>query len=45
MTWASSKPLKEVTVGGACGSAATMNEGTQLFKFEDAKGFEWLKDK
>jgi 6-phosphofructokinase 2 len=43
---ASSKPLKEVIRWGvACGSAATMNEGTQLFKFEDAKLFEWLKDK
>jgi 6-phosphofructokinase 2 len=31
--------LKEVIRWGvACGSA-TMNEGTQLFKFEDAKGF------
>jgi 6-phosphofructokinase 2 len=35
---AQNKPLKEVIVGVACGSAATMNEGTQLFKFEDAKG-------
>lgn len=49
MTWAlaQNKPLKEVIRWGvACGSAATMNEGTQLFKFEDAKRlFEWLKDK
>jgi 6-phosphofructokinase 2 len=41
------KSLKEVLRWGvACGSAATMNEGTQLFKMEDAKRlFEWLKDK
>jgi len=49
MTWAlaQNKPLKEVIRWGvACGSAATMNEGTQLFKLEDAKRlFEWLKDK
>jgi len=49
MVWALSqnKSLKEVMRWGvACGSAATMNEGTQLFKFEDAKRlFEWLKDK
>jgi 6-phosphofructokinase 2 len=49
MVWALSqnKNLKEVIRWGvACGSAATMNEGTQLFKFEDAKRlFEWLKDK
>jgi 1-phosphofructokinase family hexose kinase len=49
MVWALSqnKSLKEVIRWGvACGSAATMNEGTQLFKFEDAKRlFEWLKDK
>jgi hypothetical protein len=32
------KNLKEVIRWGvACGSAATMNEGTQLFKLEDAK--------
>ena len=40
MVWALSqnKSLKEVIRWGvACGSAATMNEGTQLFKFEDAK--------
>lgn len=40
MTWALSqnKSLKEVVQWGvACGSAATMNEGTQLFKVEDAK--------
>jgi 6-phosphofructokinase 2 len=29
-------------VGVACGSAATMNEGTQLFKLEDAKRLEWV---
>lgn len=49
MVWALSqnKSLKEVIRWGvACGSAATMNEGTQLFKFEDAKRlFEWLKNK
>jgi 6-phosphofructokinase 2 len=38
MVWAlaQNKPLKEV-LRGVCGSAATMNEGTQLFKLEDAK--------
>lgn len=49
MTWALSqnKSLKEVIRWGvACGSAATMNEGTQLFKKEDAvRLFEWLKDR
>ncbi|TDD78370.1 1-phosphofructokinase family hexose kinase [Flavobacterium caseinilyticum] len=49
MVWALSqnKSLKEVIRWGvACGSAATMNEGTQLFKFEDAKRlFEWLNNK
>ena len=49
MTWAlaQNKPLTEVIRWGvACGSAATMNEGTQLFKLEDAKRlFEWLNDK
>lgn len=49
MVWALSqnKSLKEVIRWGvACGSAATMNEGTQLFKLEDAQRlFEWLKDK
>lgn len=48
MVWALSqnKPLKEVVQWGvACGSAATMNEGTQLFKLEDAtRLFEELKD-
>jgi 6-phosphofructokinase 2 len=48
MVWAlaQNKPLKEVVQWGvACGSAATMNEGTQLFKLEDAKRlFEELKD-
>ena len=48
MVWALSqnKPLKEVVQWGvAFGSAATMNEGTQLFKLEDAKRlFEELKD-
>ncbi|WP_291098588.1 MULTISPECIES: 1-phosphofructokinase family hexose kinase [unclassified Flavobacterium] len=40
MVWALSqnKSLKEVVQWGvACGSAATMNEGTQLFKLEDVK--------
>lgn len=49
MVWALSqnKPLKEVIRWGvACGSAATMNEGTQLFKASDAQRlFDWLKDK
>jgi len=49
MVWALSQneSLKEVIRWGvACGSAATMNEGTQLFKFEDANRlFEWLKNK
>ena len=49
MAWALSqnKSLKEVVQWGvACGSAATMNEGTQLFKLEDAKRlFEWLQKK
>jgi 6-phosphofructokinase 2 len=49
MVWALSqnKSLKEVIRWGvACGSAATMNEGTQLFKSADAQRlFEWLKDK
>jgi 6-phosphofructokinase 2 len=49
MVWALSqnKSLREVVQWGvACGSAATMNEGTQLFKLEDAKRlFEWLLDK
>lgn len=38
MVWALSqnKPLKEVIqMGVCCGTAATMNEGTQLFKLED----------
>ncbi|MDG2433828.1 1-phosphofructokinase family hexose kinase [Flavobacterium sp.] len=47
MVWALSqnKSLKEVIRWGvACGSAATMNEGTQLFKFEDAKRlYDWLQ--
>ncbi|HSN48629.1 MAG TPA: 1-phosphofructokinase family hexose kinase [Flavobacterium sp.] len=49
MVWALSqnKCLREVVQWGvACGSAATMNEGTQLFKLEDAKRlFEWLQKK
>lgn len=47
MVWALSqnKSLKEVLQWGvSCGTAATMNEGTQLFKFEDAeKLFKNLK--
>lgn len=46
MVWALSQdlPLNEVIRWGvACGSAATMNEGTQLFKPEDARRlYEWL---
>ena len=49
MVWAFSqnKSLKDVIRWGvACGSAATMNEGTQLFKSEDAQRlFDWLKNK
>jgi 6-phosphofructokinase 2 len=49
MVWALSqnKSLKEVLRWGvACGSAATMNEGTQLFKVEDSKRlFDWLSQK
>ena len=48
MVWALSagKTLQEMLRWGvACGSAATMNEGTQLFKKEDAqKLFEWLRN-
>jgi 6-phosphofructokinase 2 len=39
MVWALSQnlPVSDVLKWGvACGSAATMNEGTQLFKKEDA---------
>lgn len=33
-----------VMMGVACGTAATMNEGTQLFKKEDAQRlFEWIR--
>ena len=46
MVWALSQnlPLKEVLKWGvACGSAATMNHGTQLFTFEDAKRlYTWM---
>ncbi|MCG9792098.1 1-phosphofructokinase family hexose kinase [Flavobacterium algicola] len=46
ITWALSqnKDLRDVLRWGvACGSAATMNEGTQLFKIEDAKRlFDWV---
>lgn len=49
IVWALSqnKPLDEVVRWGvACGSAATMNEGTQLFRAEDAKKlFDWLQKK
>jgi 6-phosphofructokinase 2 len=49
MVWAltQNKSLKEVIRWGvACGSAATMNEGTQLFKGSDAQRlFDWLKNK
>ncbi len=47
MVWALSqnKSLKEVIqMGVCCGTAATMNEGTQLFKMEDVKRlFEGMK--
>jgi 6-phosphofructokinase 2 len=47
MVWALSegKSVQEMLRWGvACGSAATMNEGTQLFKTEDAKRlFVWLQ--
>ncbi|MEM0541629.1 1-phosphofructokinase family hexose kinase [Flavobacterium sp. j3] len=47
MVWALSqnKSLKEVIqIGVCCGTAATMNEGTQLFKVEDVKRlFEGMK--
>ena len=47
MVWALSqnKPMKEVIQWGvSCGSAATTNEGTQLFKLEEAKRlFEGLQ--
>ena len=49
MVWALSqnKPMKEVIQWGvSCDSAATMNEGTQLFKLEEAKRlFEGLQEK
>jgi 6-phosphofructokinase 2 len=33
-----------VMMGVACGTAATMNEGTQLFKPEDARRlFDWIR--
>jgi fructose-1-phosphate kinase PfkB-like protein len=37
--WPKINLLKKSFVGVACGSAATMNEGTQLFKLEDAKDY------
>ncbi len=46
MVWMLSqgKPLREVVrFGVACGSAATMNAGSQLFKKEDAQRlFDWI---
>ncbi len=49
IVWALSQnnSLKEAMRWGvACGTAATMNEGTQLFELEDAKRlYGWLKDK
>lgn len=49
MTWALSqdKSMKEVVQWGvACGSAATMSEGSRLFQKEDAeKLFGWLEKK
>ena len=47
MVWALSQslPLEDVLKWGvACGSAATMNEGTQLFKREDAERLHRLKN-
>jgi 6-phosphofructokinase 2 len=45
MVWALSQKVWEVIRWGvACGSAATMNEGTQLFKLEDA-AIVWMKNK
>jgi 6-phosphofructokinase 2 len=39
------KSLKEVICWGVVCPAATMNEGTQLFKKEDAQRlFEWLNN-
>lgn len=40
------RSLKEViSFGVACGSAATMNEGTQLFRREDAMHlYEWIRN-
>jgi 6-phosphofructokinase 2 len=39
------KPLEEaVRFGIACGTAATINKGTQLFKRDDAfRFYEWMK--
>lgn len=46
MVWALAQhlPLRDVIRWGvACGSAATMNQGTQLFQAEDAKRlYDWL---
>lgn len=47
MTWALSEgksPLEMIRWGVACGSAATMNPGTQLFKIADAKRLHgWIE--
>jgi len=47
MVWALEKqlPMNVVAAWGvACGTAATMNEGTQLFRKEDAKKlFDWIR--
>jgi 6-phosphofructokinase 2 len=45
MTASSNKTIERSnSLGVACGSAATMNEGTQLFKLEDAKRLFELND-
>lgn len=47
MVWAlanDKKPIEAVQLGVACGSAATMNEGTQLFKKVDVdRLLKWIK--
>lgn len=46
MVWALNEgktPLEMVQMGVACGSAATLNEGTELFQKEDAlRLFKWI---
>ncbi|MDJ1482325.1 1-phosphofructokinase family hexose kinase [Cytophagaceae bacterium YF14B1] len=46
MTWSLANgktPQEMVRMGVACGSAATMNSGTQLFKMEDVrKLYDWI---